>query len=127
LGTVICHSHPEDTFYSPSDDFGEQRIFKAIEPFIPKRAPMASLLFHPDGIRGRVWLPDKRKFEPMAEVVILGRSIHRMAVGQASLDEEPEDLYDRQVRAFGKKGQALISRVSVPQILAASFPENLSG
>lgn len=113
LGAVICHSHPEDSLYSPSDDFGEQRIFKALESFIPKRAPMASLLFYPDGIRGRVWLPDRRKFAPMAEVVVLGRSIHRMAVNQAGLDEEPGELYDRQVRAFGKTGQALISHARV--------------
>ena len=56
LGAVLCHSHPEDLPYSPSDDFGEKRIFDALRRFIPQGAPTASLVFWPGGITGRVWL-----------------------------------------------------------------------
>ena len=49
LGAILCHSHPEDSPYSPSDDYGEYRVFSTLWKFIPSNAPTASLLFYPTG------------------------------------------------------------------------------
>jgi len=115
LGAVVCHSHPEDSPYSPSDDHGERRVFEALAPFVSETAPLASLLFHPDGVRGRVWIPGRGRFVPLSEILVLGRCIRRIKPGDwdGATGIEMQGIYDRQTRAFGKEGQCLISRAKV--------------
>ncbi len=115
LGAVLCHSHPGKIPYSPSDDYGEQRIFEILHRFIPENAPTASLLFHPGGVTGRVWLRNGMKPVPLSEIVVIGSSIHRIYAGDSTEPVRRVDdaVYDRQVRAFGTDGQALISRATV--------------
>jgi hypothetical protein len=113
LGAVLCHSHPEDIPYSPTDDEGEKRIFDVLRQFVPANAPTASLLFLPDGVRGRVWPPGLTSPVPISEVVVLGRSLQRIRLGAPADEAETKPIYDRQVRAFGKAGQALIARTKI--------------
>jgi len=115
LGAIVCHSHPGDIPYSPSDDYGERRVFEALVPFVPKGAPLASLLFCPDGIRGRVWLPNRRSFVPISEIVVLGRCIRRICIDgpTRTRDGDGEELFSRQVLAFGTEGQHLIASMKV--------------
>lgn len=115
LGAILCHSHPKASPYSPSDDHGEYRIFSTLRKFIPPNAPTASLLFYPAGVRGRVWLPDSKDPIPISEIVILGRHLQRIQSNTPSLSvsQNIDDLFDRQVRAFGKRGQALIAQTKV--------------
>ena len=65
LGAVLCHSHPADIPYSPSDDHGERRVFETLRKFIPAHAPTASLLFYPGGVRGRVWVSGSKEPIPI--------------------------------------------------------------
>ncbi len=114
LGIVICHSHPANSPYSPSDDFGEKRLFSTIRQFLPTNAPTISLLFYPDGVRGRVWLPGIDKPFPLTEIIALGRSIKHCSEGTVSHDKEAvEAIYNRQVLAFDRQGQILIGRSRV--------------
>lgn len=114
LGAVLCHSHPSESDYSPSDDHGEYRIFEALRPFIPEGAPTASLLFYPEGVQGRVWLPGVRNPIPLSEIIIIGRAIERVKLGTLeSAYAIAEPIFDRQVRAFGEAGQALIKQTKV--------------
>lgn len=114
LGVVMCHSHSSDSPYSPSDDYGEKRLFDTMREFIPEQAPTVSLLFFPGGVRGRVWLPNQSTPVPIDEIIVFGRSIHRYSEHQPS-DFQVDEQYDRQVRAFGTHGQRLIqsSRVAI--------------
>jgi len=114
-GAVVCHSHPEDTPYSPSDDYGEQRVFETLVPFVPGPAPLASLLFHPAGVRGRIWIPSQGRFVPMSEILVIGRCVRRIKAGGLGkiVATEVDGIYDRQIRAFGKEGQFLISGAKV--------------
>jgi hypothetical protein len=115
LGAVLCHSHPEDIPYSPSDDYGEKRIFEVLYRFIPPKAPTASLLFFPGGVRGRVWLRGRPDPEPISEIVVLGRqvmriqreAVHRQQAGSFGR------VFDRQIRAFGQDGQSMIAQAKV--------------
>lgn len=109
LGAVLCHSHPEDMPYSPSDDHGEDRIFRTMRAFVRPNAPTASLLFYPGGVQGRVWLPDQSQPAPLSEVMVVGRSLQRIPPATGF----EQEIYDRQVRAFGRAGQSLISRARV--------------
>lgn len=117
LGAVLCHSHPSDIPYSPSDDHGERRIFDVLRQFIPADAPTASLLFYPGGVTGRVWLPNIRKPIALAEIVVIGRYLRRIPLenfGPSPLPEsQSHDLFDREIRAFGPEGVDRIQAAKV--------------
>ena len=115
LGAVLCHSHPYDIPYSPSDDYGEKRVFEVLRQFVSPNAPTASLLFWPDGVKGRVWLSDFMKPEPITEIVTVGRFIRRIQIDTSPMTEQKvnEQVFDRQVRAFGRQGQVMIEQAKV--------------
>jgi len=54
LGVILCHSHPTDSPYSPSDNKGERRIAETLWDFLPKM-PVGSLLISPNKIDARIW------------------------------------------------------------------------
>lgn len=108
LGAVICHSHPSDIPYSPTDEEGELRIVEALRAFIPRGAPTASLLFHPNGVSGRVWLPDTAQPVRLSEIIVVGRFMRR--IGSPTPKERDETSFDREVRAFGAEGVSRIRR-----------------
>lgn len=115
LGAVLCHSHAIMSPYSRLDDEGERRIFDVLRQFTPAHMPMASLLFAPNGVTGRVWRGSYDNPTPLDEIVVIGRSIRRIACNRAPTErpQQPSDMYDRQVRAFGEEGQRLISQTKV--------------
>lgn len=115
LGAVLCHSHPDDIPYSPSDDHGERRIFEVLRQFIPPNAPTASLLFYPGGVRGRVWIPNSTNPIPLSEIIVIGSHLKRIRLNPAQTpeQEDSETTFDRQIRAFGKAGQTMISSTKV--------------
>lgn len=113
LSAVLCHSHASGLIYSLSDDYGEKRISEAVQPFVSPDSPVASLLFSPDGINGRVWLPKARKPVPISEVVIVDRSIRRITLTSIAQPLRIDEIYDRQVLAFGLAGQAMIAQTKV--------------
>lgn len=113
LGAVICHSHPTGLKYSPSDNYGEDRIANTLRQFIPAKAPIASLLFTPDEATGRVWLPENPRPIDLDEIVVVGHYIHKIKQRKIKTVPDRLDLYDRQVRAFGRDGQLAISRAKV--------------
>ncbi len=114
LGAVLIHSHPENIPYSPSDDFGEGRIFATLRASIPAGAPTASVLLYPGGVTGRVWLPGGSGPVPLSEIIVLGRHLKRIRIAQGQPGTSQADpIYDRQVRAFGTEGQALIAQSKV--------------
>ncbi|WKZ45868.1 MAG: ThiF family adenylyltransferase [Anaerolineales bacterium] len=113
LGAVICHSHPSGLRYSHSDDYGEERIADTLRPFIPARAPIASLLFIPDDVTGRIWLANDSRSINLDEIIVIGHHIQKFELRKVPSSSAKLDLYDRQVRAFGKDGQTAISRAKV--------------
>ncbi len=114
LGAIICHSHPSDIPYSPSDDHGERRIVDTLRRFIPSNAPTASLLFYPGGVRGRVWLPRSARPLPLTEICIIGRAFRRLRFTKSPRLQPIDSLiFDRQVLAFGEEGQRLIHAAKV--------------
>jgi len=115
LGAVVCHSHPGTIPYSLSDDHGEKRLFAALDQFLLPNAPLVSLLVFPEGLRGRVWEPGKRRFIPLSEVVVIGRKLTRIPCHgrTGKFGQPPDAIFDRQVRAFGDEGQRYISGTRV--------------
>lgn len=113
LGVILCHSHPTDSPYSPSDDRGEKRIADIIWKFMPS-APIGSLLIYPNGMKGRIWKPSEGS-HPVSTVRIVGRCIRTINVeGSAtSIPIHDQGIYDRQILAFGEGGQQILSKARV--------------
>jgi molybdopterin/thiamine biosynthesis adenylyltransferase len=115
LGAVLCHSHPTAIPYSPSDDYGERRIFDVLRNFIPPNGPIASLLVWPEGIDARVWLPRSNHPIRVDEVAVVGRSIRKIPLGNMgrAMKVRAPEIFSRQVLAFGEEGQKAITRSRV--------------
>jgi len=114
LGAVICHSHPADIPYSVTDDLGEKRIIEVLRKYIPSNAPTASLVFFPSGVRGRIWIPGASRPIPISEIRIIGDSIKTITFNDSSPKKiTDQELFDRQVLAFGEEGQALIKSAKI--------------
>lgn len=114
LGAILCHSHQQGEQYSPSDDHGERRIADTLFQFLPD-VPLGSLLMTEAGaINGRLWRPGGA-FGPVSSVIVLGRYIKDIPIGSRKrrLRSGSDDLYDRQVLAFGAEGQARLINVKV--------------
>ena len=103
---VVFHSHPGDTThpeFSPSDDGGEARLI----PKIQERAsvPVAAVVVSPGGWEARVTLPGGRS-----------ESLDVHNVGKSNVSHRSTkhvDYFDRQVRALGGAGQAIIRNMTV--------------
>lgn len=114
LGAVLCHSHPADIPYSPSDDHGERRVFQALRQFIHPNAPTASLLFYPEGVRARIWPAIEDEPIPVSEILVIGRSVRRISLNTSGVSNHAiPEVYDRQVLALGKEGQNQIMQTKV--------------
>ena len=114
--TVIqCHSHPfskGELWYSPSDNYGEGLSSQTVYNCLGK--PMGSMLFGPDGIIGRAWLPNKSKPVNMDEIRLVDRRLNIRNIGNTNTKIKiNEKIFDRQIRAFGLKGQLLLSQLKI--------------
>ena len=114
LRPILCHSHPDDVSYSPSDDHGEGRVAAMLQGFFPGQV-MGSLLLTPTGFRGRVWLP-AGVARPVSAITAPGRNLQLLWAENHSQEPSraaPVQIHDRQIRAFGQAGQALLETTRV--------------
>lgn len=115
--TVIqCHSHPHATEYleySPTDYLGEKASAKTIHDCL-LGSPMGSLLFGKTKIKGRIWLNPNKEPEQIDEIRLVGRHYRKKIL---SLTDKKiqinEKVYDRQIKAFGLKGQKTLSQQKI--------------
>ena len=114
LSPIIVHSHPgiSDAWYSAADDRGEMRLLSVMNSLLPSLHP-ASLVLSRDSAAGRRLVG--KKFEPMRKLGITGACARTIQLASTSKAEEanPEERFDRQVRAFGSAGQASISNLKI--------------
>lgn len=113
LCAVICHSHPRESDYSPSDDYGEQRIFDTISGFLPDGFPLISILLAGDSVKGRVWRKDFNHPISISEIIIIGNTIRKFKKSKTKTSKSLENLYNRQILAFGSVGQKLVQDTKV--------------
>jgi len=99
LSLIYCHSHPRARgipVFSPTDDDTERELASYAQNRV-KGVPHLSLLIGADGINAR-----ELGTHTPAEVFSVGRSVVRFF----AQDEDGISVeHDRQVRAFGEKGQ----------------------
>lgn len=114
LGAVLCHSHLQGERYSPSDDYGEQRIAETLFQFLPSMPVGSLLMSESGGINGRLWRPDG-SIDKISSITIVGRCITDMPIGSRKRlhFRNSDPIHDRQVLAFGKEGQAKLAGAKV--------------
>jgi len=115
--TIIqCHSHPfsiRDLRYSASDNIGESTSSKTIFDCLEKK-PMGSLLFGKDRIVGRIWIPKMQNPIQIDQIRIVGRNLEIRNIGEKKEKTHFDpNVFDRQIRAFGLKGQELLSNFQI--------------
>jgi molybdopterin/thiamine biosynthesis adenylyltransferase len=107
-GVVLVHTHPNAAGipdFSPVDDDGEVPLRAFFCTLFPARTHFA-MVVGPDGANARVLGASER-----VTIEIVGREFHRTGGNDAT--NEADLIYDRQVRAFGAAGQAMVSRLRV--------------
>jgi len=105
---VFCHTHPFDRKaprFSAVDDEGERHLAGFLSARIPDK-PHAALVVSPGGVAARVLgqaLP--------IEVREVGS--HVKSLTEPNLPSSGDDRFDRQVRVFGRAGQAVLQTTPV--------------
>ncbi len=117
LTIASCHSHPSSkrsVVYSPSDDYGEKASAKTIYECLEGK-PMASLLLGEDVVIGRMWISPERSPLQFDQIRIIGRqtSFRNIRGKSDNLSKIQEEIYARQILAFGKSGQAFLSSLTI--------------
>ena len=102
---VVLHSHPRQSglpAFSPSDDSGEARLLPKIQARAP--VPVAAVVLSPDGAHARIT-------DPGGSAKPLGIQL----VGQphTAARAAPIERFDRQVRALGQHGQAILAELTI--------------
>lgn len=103
---IFIHTHPNDTGrpeFSRTDDAGEMRL----KSFLRQRMPWAhgAMVIAPGGVSARL-LSEKAP----ADVISVGNKLRFVTNVSQPSDQE---RFDRQVRAFGAEGQAIIAGLKV--------------
>lgn len=109
---VFAHSHPKHVQkHSPQDDEEESKLFKTAFIRIDNVPVHASIVFSSaERPEARVWLANGRK-QAVERVRVLGKRFRFYFTAETALDVRP--LYDRQVRAFGKYFQQIVSKLHI--------------
>jgi len=116
LTVISCHSHPwaNKLSYSPSDDYGERISTKTLFDCLSGK-PMGSLLLGKENIIGRVWSNPNSKPTTIDQIRIVGRHLWFWPLSEhvQSATSSQDEVYARQILAFGKKGQHILSTMKI--------------
>jgi hypothetical protein len=111
---VIVHSHPhsDDAWYSKSDDYGESRLLPVLQSLVPWGTP-ASLVITPKTATARRF--DNGRFRTLDSLAVVGVQSRLIAFQDGVTKDAHGDReqFDRQERAFGAEGQAVLQRLKV--------------
>ena len=106
---IFCHTHPAsvgEPFFSPIDDQGERQLALFLADRVPE-VIHAALVIGPGGCRAR-----KLGANEEVGVVEVG-TCRRVLFSPNTPANAAIENHDRQIRAFGKQGQADIERLKI--------------
>ncbi len=104
---VIVHSHPHSAAarYSPSDDYGEQRLLPVLQSLTSPSA--SSMVISSDGANARYL--HTHEFQVFESITILGSRVRRInPIRSADTPDTSTQLFSRQIQIFGEAGQKAI-------------------
>lgn len=106
---LAVHNHGSDqnVGFSRVDLESHQRGYPALLQ-IAKGMPVGALVFGRQSIQADIWVPGGGRLE-LDEAAVIGNTIQRLSPAPKIRLTSPANVYDRQVRMFGKAGQADLS------------------
>jgi tRNA A37 threonylcarbamoyladenosine dehydratase len=112
LLTVHNHGGRDRVAFSPDDLASHERGYPALLD-IARGMPVGALVFAENAMAGDIWLPGGRRI-PLEVGVVLGPRRMLLRPEPALCDGHvAAALYDRQVRLFGRAGQAQLAQACV--------------
>jgi hypothetical protein len=130
LAYLAVHNHGTDreVGFSAIDYDSHERGYPALLQ-IGRGVPVGALVFGLRSVQADVWLSDGTRLA-LDGAVVVGNTIKRLTPSPGLLLRGAEASYDRQIRMFGKAGQALLSDCRVAIIglggIGSLVAENLS-
>lgn len=131
LSLLEAHSHPwaTNTRFSSIDHYSDRQKFLATQSLSPPFRH-GSLVFGCDmHFDGHMWDYEHQQVVPIKRIRIVGAPYEvRYIVGGAppELDKAQQELYDRQVRALGAEGQAILSSLCVALVGAGGLGSQIA-
>lgn len=109
---LAVHNHGGDSTveFSSVDNRSHERGYPALLDISGQ--PVGALVLADDALAGDIWTPDRLR-RPISETVIIGRNLRRLYPTPPPPPPAADLTYDRQVRWFGDRGQALLGRMKV--------------
>jgi hypothetical protein len=110
---LAVHNHFSDMSvgFSQIDLDSHQRGYPALLQ-ISKGMPVGALVFGRRSVQADIWLTDGTRLE-LEKAVVIGNVITQLFPSRGMVIADVSDLYDRQVRMFGKAGQVSLSKCHV--------------
>jgi hypothetical protein len=110
---LAAHNHGSDreVAFSRIDLESHQRGYPALLQ-IAKGMPVGGIVFGQHSIQVDLWLPSGHRLV-LDEAVVVGNTIHRLTPSPRRYLAGTSDTHDRQLRMFGRAGQAELSRCRV--------------
>lgn len=110
---LAVHNHGSDDTvdFSRIDLDSHERGYPALLQ-IARGMPVGALVFGRRSIQADVWLPGGRRLK-LEDAVVVGNTVQRLFAAPRKMLGDVADVYDRQVRMFGKIGQAELADARV--------------
>jgi hypothetical protein len=112
LAYLAVHNHRgrDEVGFSSPDNRSHERGYPALLDISGQ--PVGALVFAENAVAGDIWTPDRAR-RVITETVIVGRNLVRLYPAPPPGPPKADATYDRHVRWFGDRGQALLSRLKV--------------
>lgn len=113
LAYLAVHNHGTDreVGFSHIDLESHERGYPALLQ-IASGMPVGALVFGRRSIEADIWVPDGTRLE-LDRAVVIGNTIQRLTPSPRKDSVHPSSTYDRQIRMFGKIGQAELANCHV--------------
>lgn len=113
LAYLAVHNHGSDreVGFSSIDFDSHERGYPALLQ-IARGMPVGALVFGRRSIQADIWLPDSTRLD-LDHAVVVGNTIQRITPSPKRERADRAGTYDRQIRMFGKVGQAELAHCCV--------------
>ena len=112
LTYLAIHNHGghDSVGFSDPDNRSHERGYPALLDISGR--PVGALVLADNALAGDIWTSDRVR-RPIRETVVVGRNVVRLYAEPPPRPPKSDRMYDRQVRWFGDRGQALLASLKV--------------
>jgi molybdopterin/thiamine biosynthesis adenylyltransferase len=108
---VHCHGGGDCVAFSGDDLASHARGYPALLDILDGQ-PVGGLVFARNAVAGDLWLPGHAR-AALTHLEVIGKPARRLHAAPPPRPQAADDRYDRQVRLFGDRGQAILAAQKV--------------